>query len=306
MNGTIDLFEDNNKDNNLLDNKSKTFNKKYVIKLNKNKKDNEKTKNNKMEKMTKSFEDMMVQFQNMVQLNQLIQMNQINQMQIMNQLVELKSNVIETRQDLSYKLKELNGRIDEISNKRSNATTSRKNAISILEEDDNIDVSHLMPLCRENGISLFENRPINSNHIKSILKAKHISGFIKIFDILYKCKDLNHPDIYPIRVIKAKTLQYYNEEGVWIIDTNGTNIINILCNNIYILLYKINNDYLENGEFTENEFNDNQTFIEELDDKKVRNHILTSIKDLVINHSLNYKRKNNNIIQENNISKESV
>jgi hypothetical protein len=37
------------------------------------------------------------------------------------------------------------------------------------------------------------------------------------------------------------------------------------------------------------DFVDNQTFIQELDDKKVRNQLLTSIRDIIVNHHMNWK-----------------
>lgn len=304
-----------------LDNSgSSTKNHKYVIKLKKNKietplKQKTKTCNhvkkekkdemieNKMDKMNKTFESMMVQFQNMVQLNQLIQMNQMNQMQIMNQLLELKSNVIESRQDLSYKLKEINNQIEdikneqttqnnkiiEISNKRATGSCRKpKDSTNDIKEELN-DYSHLYPLYKENIFTLLQSRNVNMLLVKNILKSKNMSGFIKIFDMLYKSKNLQNNDIYPIRVIKAKTLQYYNENNIWLIDTNGTNIINIICSNIVLVLSKVNNDFFESGEFDSTLFVDNHNFIQELDDKKIRNQLLSSIKDLIINHNLNYK-----------------
>ena len=302
-----------------LDNSgSSTKNHKYVIKLKKNKIETplkQKTCNhvkkekkdemieNKMDKMNKTFESMMVQFQNMVQLNQLIQMNQMNQMQIMNQLLELKSNVIESRQDLSYKLKEINNQIEdikneqttqnnkiiEISNKRATGSCRKpKDSTNDIKEELN-DYSHLYPLYKENIFTLLQSRNVNMLLVKNILKSKNMSGFIKIFDMLYKSKNLQNNDIYPIRVIKAKTLQYYNENNIWLIDTNGTNIINIICSNIVLVLSKVNNDFFESGEFDSTLFVDNHNFIQELDDKKIRNQLLSSIKDLIINHNLNYK-----------------
>ena len=107
--------------------------------------------------------------------------------------------------------------------------------------------------------------------------------------MLYKSKNLQNNDIYPIRVIKAKTLQYYNENNIWLIDTNGTNIINIICSNIVLVLSKVNNDFFESGEFDSTLFVDNHNFIQELDDKKIRNQLLSSIKDLIVSHNLNYK-----------------
>ncbi len=318
-------------------------NHKYVIKLKKNKIDVPvKTKSilnssntskskkgnkddiveNKIDQMNKTFESMMTQFQHMVQLNQLIQMNQMNQMQIMNQLLELKSNVIETRQDLSYKLKEINGQINnikdvqesqnnkiiELSNKRVGGGSGRKPKDSTNDtKEDLSDYSHLCPLYKENIFSLLDRDNIDVRLVKNILKSKNMSGFIKIFDMLYKSKNLQNTDIYPIRVIKAKTLQYYNEHNNWLIDTNGTNMMNIICSNITLLLIKVNNDYFENGEFDETLFMDNHNFIQELDDKKVRNQLLSSIKDLIINHTLNYKENNKkDIIQDKEEVKKDV
>ncbi len=241
------------------------------------------------EKMTKTFEDMMLQFQNMVQLNQLIQMNQMNQIQIMNQLVELKGNVIETRQDLSFKLKELNQRIDDVSSKRTYTRKSDKKEEvgGVVEEDQ--DYSHLIPLRIENVYSLYENRDIDEKYVKNVLKTKSPSGFMKMFELLYRCKDKSKRDIYPIRVIKAKTFQYYNEDGDWVLDTNGTNVIKIVCANISLLFSKINNDYFEGEDLDMFDFVDNQTFIQEIDDKKMRNQLLISIRDVIVNHHMNYK-----------------
>lgn len=242
------------------------------------------------EKMTKSFEDMMTQFQHMVQLNQIIQMNQMNQIQIMNQLVELKGNVIETRQDLSFKLKELNQRIDEVATKRVSGGGRPKKDISESESNDvDEDYSYLFPLKIESGFSFYENRDIDDNYIKNLLKSKNPSAFVKMFDLLYRTKDKSKKDIYPIRVIKAKTFQYYNEEGNWVIDTNGTNIMKIVCANISLLFSKINNNYFEGEDMDMYDFVDNQNFIEELDDKKVRTQLLTSIRDMIVNHHMNYK-----------------
>lgn len=308
-------------------------NHKYVIKLKKNKIEvpiKQKTSNikkeinnkkvtkdevveNKIDQMNKTFESMMGQFQHMVQLNQLIQMNQMNQMQIMNQLLELKSNVIETRQDLSYKLKEINGQINnmkdvqesqnnkliEINNKRTNGPGRKPKDISNEVKEDLTDYSHLYSLYKENIFTLLQTRNVNMLLVKNILKSKNMSGFIKIFDMLYKSKNIQNNDIYPIRVIKSKTLQYYNEDGIWLIDTNGTNIINIICSNIVLILSKVNNDFFESGEFDSTLFVDNHNFIQELDDKKIRNQLLSSIKDLIINHTLNYKENNKKeIVQE--------
>ncbi len=257
----------------------------------------------KIDQMNKTFESMMVQFQHMVQLNQLIQMNQMNQMQIMNQLIELKSNVIETRQDLSYKLKEINGQIDhikntqseqgtkinELSNKRANNNGRKPKENNNDSIEDSADYSHLYPLYKENIFTLLQTRNVNMLLVKNILKSKNMSGFIKIFDMLYKSKNVQNIDIYPIRVIKSKTLQYYNEEHNWLIDTNGTNIMNIICSNLVLILSKVNNDFFESGEFDSTLFIDNHNFIQELDDKKIKNQLFSSIKDLIINHTLNYK-----------------
>ncbi len=306
MDKTIDFKQPNKKyviqlKNHKLKEESKTK-KKDELKSNK-KKNKEEVIDNKMEKMNKTFESMMVQFQNMVQLNQLIQMNQMNQMQIMNQLIELKSNVIETRQDLSYKLKEINGQIDnikneqtiqnnkiiEISNKRISSGTGRKPKDVSSEKEDISDYSHLYPLYKEKIFTLIDRDNIDINLVKNILKSKNMSGFIKIFDMLYKSKNIKNNDIYPIRVIKAKTLQYYNEYKNWLIDTNGANIINIICSNIGLVLCKVNNDFFENGEFSDTLFMDNHNFIQELDNKSTKTQLFNSIKDLIINHSLNYK-----------------
>jgi len=246
----------------------------------------------KIDKMNKTFEDMMVQFQHMVQLNQLIQMNQMNQIQIMNQLVELKGNVIETRQDLSFKLKELNQRIDDVSSKRtSNNNGSGNRSKKEKEEEviDNEDYSHLLPLKIESAYSLYDHRTIDENYVKNLLRSKNPSAFVKMFDLLYRYKDKSKKDIYPIRVIKAKTFQYYDDEGNWILDTNGTNLIKIICANIGLLFSKINNNYFEGEDLDMFDFVDNQTFIQELDDKKVRNQLLTSIRDIIVNHHMNWK-----------------
>ncbi len=278
----------------------------------------------KIDQMNKTFESMMVQFQHMVQMNQLIQMNQMNQMQIMNQLLELKSNVIETRQDLSYKLKEINGQIDnikqtqseqgakinELNNKRTSGAGRKPKEISNESVEDNTDYSHLYPLYKENIFTLIQSRDINMLLVKNILKSKNMSGFIKIFDMLYKSKNTQNIDIYPIRVIKSKTLQYYNEEHIWLIDTNGTNIMNIICSNLVLILSKVNNDFFESGEFDSTLFIDNHNFIQELDDKKIRNQLFSSIKDLIINHSLNYKesnvKKDKNVEDKEEVKKEEV
>lgn len=294
-------------------------NHKYVIKLKKNKVETplkqkvkatntkkvakEEIVDNKIDQMNKTFESMMVQFQHMVQLNQLIQMNQMNQMQIMNQLLELKSNVIETREDLSYKLKEINGQINnikdvqesqnnkiiEISNKRASSYGRKPKDVSNEMKETNIDCSHLYPMYKENIFEILDRKDLDIRIIKTILTSKNISGFIKIFNILYKSTNIHNVDIYPIRVVKAKTFQYYNEYKNWIFDTNGVNIMNIICSNISLLLIKVNNDLFESGDFNETLFMDNQNFIEELDDKKIRIQLLLSIKDLIINHTLNYK-----------------
>ncbi len=305
-------------------------NHKYVIKLKRNKNETPKVKTNikkevkgkkeeivekKIDQMNKTFESMMVQFQHMVQMNQLIQMNQMNQMQIMNQLLELKSNVIETRQDLSYKLKEINGQIDnikntqseqgakinELNNKRTSNAGRKPKEISNDSVEDNADYSHLYPLYKENIFTLLQTRNVNMLLVKNILKSKNMSGFIKIFDMLYKSKNTQNVDIYPIRVIKSKTLQYYNEDHNWLIDTNGTNIMNIVSSNIVLVLSKVNNDFFESGEFDSTLFIDNHNFIQELDDKKIKNQLFSSIKDLIINHTLNYKESNVKKDKEGNL-----
>lgn len=239
--------------------------------------------------MEKTFEELLVQFQNMVQLNQIIQMNQMNQLQIMNQLLELKGSVVETRQDLSFKLKELNLRIDEIGTKRG-PYTSRKSQEPSPEEYEE-DSTHLHVIKMENSDSIYENRDINDEYVKSLLKSKNPSALVKIFDLLYRCKDKSKRDIYPIRVIKAKTYQYYNEEGVWVLDTNGTNMMKLICSNIALLFSKINNQFYEAEEFNMYDFIDNQNFIQELDDKKVKAQLLTSIRDIVVNHHLNRSKQ---------------
>ncbi len=301
-----------NKSENLHKTKTKAKNKKDVENVSEN------IVEKKMDQMNKTFETMMVQFQHMVQLNQVIQMNQMNQMQIMNQLLELKSNVIETRQDLSYKLKEINGQIEhikdvqesqnnkiiEISNKRNGGGGGGRKAKEITNDtkEENVDYSHLYPLYKENIFTLLQTRNVDMKLVKNILKSKNMSGFIKIFDMLYKSKNLQNIDIYPIRVLKSKTLQYYNEEGIWLIDTNGTNIMNIVSSNIALVLSKINNDFFENGDFDSTLFMDNHNFIQELDDKKIRNQLFSSIKDLIINHSLNYKE----VTSKEIVSKENI
>ncbi len=246
-----------------------------------------------IEKMTKTFEDMMLQFQHMVQLNQLIQMNQMNQMQIMNQLIELKGNVIDTRQDLSFKLKEINQRIDEVAAKKGGGGSGGGGARSKKEKDqelpDNEDYSHLFPLKIENAYSLYDHRDIDENYVKNLLRSKNPSAFVKMFDLLYRCKDKSKKDIYPVRVIKAKTFQYYDEEGNWVLDTNGTNMMKFICGNIQLLFSKINNSYFEGEDLDMFDFVDNQTFIQELDDKKVRSQLLTTIRDMVVNHHMNRK-----------------
>lgn len=257
-------------------------------------------------KMEKTFEQMMIQFQSMIQLNQAIQMSQMNHLQMMSQLIELKGSVIETRQDLSFKLKEINHRIDEVSSKRSSGTKRSTGAVAGAEDEVDADYSHLHPLRVENVASLYVNRSIDDNYVRKLLKSKSQSAFMKIFDLLYKCEDKTKRDIYPIRVLKAKTFQYYNEEGNWIIDTNGVNIIKMVCANIALLLSKINNEAFENMDEEEEDdddesvekredkidmfdFVDYQTYIQELDDKKVRAQILIAIRDLVVNHQVNYK-----------------
>jgi hypothetical protein len=272
-------------------------------------------KSGSVSKMEKTFEQMMIQFQGMIQLNQAIQMSQMNHLQMMSQLIELKGSVIETRQDLSFKLKEINHRIDEVSSKRSSGTKRSTGAVAGAEDEADADYSHLHPLRMENVASLYVNRNIDDNYVRKLLKSKSQSAFMKIFDILYRCEDKTKRDIYPIRVLKAKTFQYYNEEGNWIIDTNGVNIIKMVCANISLLLSKVNNEAFGEEEMSEDEeedsddesgdesgekgksdakinmfdFVDYQTYIQELDDKKVRAQILIAIRDLVVNHQANYK-----------------
>ncbi len=283
----------------ILENQGKTN---YVIKFHKkeekksikkplfveknNTKKNTKKKEEFEDVMKEKFESMMSQFQNMVQLSQLIQMNQMNQIQIMNQLLELKTSVIDTRQDLGYRLKEINTRIDEISSKRNNGG-SKKAIKEEVQEDEN-DIIHLTPLKKETLESLYEIKDIDENFIKNVLKGKSISGYMKIFDLLYKSSETSKKDIYPIRIIKARTYQFLNENRKWEIDTNGTVILSILVNNINLLFSKINNDNYRDEEYDINEFIDNQTYIEDLNDKKIKTQLLNSIKDAIVNHSLNH------------------
>ncbi len=257
-----------------------------------------------LEKVSKSFEEMLTRFEQMVQMNQMIQMNQMTQMQMMSHLMELKASVTETRQDLGFKLKELNQKVDTIattatmasapiqrgpgrpSSKKSPQQLADSIAATLGEVDDEEDYSHLTPLHKESGQTIMQLREVDDDYIKSLIKAKTTTSFIKVFDYLYKSKEKTKRDIYPIRMIKAKTFQYFNREGHWILDTNGTNLIDIICSNIEMLMTKINNQFFEEEEFDVNDFVDNQSFIGMLDDKKVRSMILNHIRDGVINHNL--------------------
>ena len=235
--------------------------------------------------ITGKFENMMTQFQNMVQLSQLIQMNQMNQIQIMNQLLELKTSVIDTRQDLGVRLKEINQRIDEVAAKKASGGRSKKEVIQEIVQEEEGDLLHLVPLKKETILSMYEMKDIDEEFIISVLKGKNINGFMKIFDLLYKSEDSSKKDIYPIRMIKARTFQYLNENRKWIVDTNGTMIISIIQNNLDLLLSKINNDYYQDDM---NQFIDHQNFIVELNDKSVKSQIINFIKDSIQNHMSNH------------------
>lgn len=263
------------------------------------------------ERVTKSFEEMMARFEQMVQMNQMIQMNQMTQLQMMSHLMELKASVVETRQDLGYKLKELDLKVDSVAATASAAMTvvssssaprgpgrPKKQPLTqaqqlidsisaaIGEPDEVEDLSHLTPLHKENGHTIMKLREIDEDYVKSLIKAKTMTSFVKAFDYLYKSSDKSHKDVYPIRMIKAKTFQYLNREGQWILDTNGTTLLDIICSNIEMLMAKINNQFFEEEEFDVNDFVDNQAFIGSLDDKKVRAHLLNHIRDGVLNHSI--------------------
>lgn len=292
---------------------------KYTIKMNFRKKapvsgskksekseKSEKSDGVKMKMVSKSFEDMLSRFEQMVQMNQMIQMNQMTQMQMMSHLLELKASVTETRQDLGFKLKELNQKVDTIAtttipagaaaahhrgpgrpvSKKSPQQLADSIVAALGDEDEEEDYSHLTALHKESGQTIMKLREVDDDYIKSLIKAKTTTSFIKVFDYLYKSKEKTKRDLYPIRMIKAKTFQYFNREGHWILDTNGTNLIDIICSNIEMLLTKINNQFFEEEEFDVNDFVDNQSFIGMLDDKKVRNMILNHIRDGVINHTL--------------------
>ena len=261
------------------------------------------------DRVTKSFEEMMARFEQMVQMNQMIQMNQMTQLQMMSHLMELKASVVETRQDLGYKLKELDHKVDVVAATSAAAASMvayaprgpgrpKKQPVSqaqqlidsisaaIGETDETEDLSHLTPLHKENGHTIMKLREINEDYVKSLIKAKTMTSFVKAFDYLYKSPDKTHKDVYPIRMIKAKTFQYLNRDGQWILDTNGTTLLDIICSNIEMLMAKINNQFFEEEEFDVNDFVDNQAFIGSLDDKKVRAHLLNHIRDGVLNHSI--------------------
>jgi hypothetical protein len=272
-----------------------------------NTKETKETKETKgIEKATKTFEEMMTRFEQMVQMNQMIQMNQMSQLQMMSHLMELKASVVETRQDLGYKLKELNQKVDFISTAapastiiRSTAGSGRSStkkspqqladsiAATLGEMDEpGEDLSHLTPLHKESGHSISKLREIDDDYVKSLIKAKTTTSFVKVFDYLYKSQEKMKRDLYPIRVIKAKTFQYLDREGNWILDTNGTKLIDIICSNIEMLLTKINNQFFEEEEFDVNDFMDNQAFISLLDESKIRTQILNHIRDGVVNHGI--------------------
>ncbi len=268
-------------------------------------------------KATKTFEEMMTRFEQMVQMNQMIQMNQMSQMQMMSQLLELKANVVETRQDLGHKLKELDHKVDMISTSAAAAAASAASAVSVASaassrhsssgggvkkspkqlaesiaavigemDDAEEEIAHLARMHKENGETIMKLRDIDEEYIKALIKAKTTTSFVKTFDYLYKSKDQSKRDLYPIRVIKAKTFQYLNQEGKWILDTNGTKMMDIICCNIEMLMTRINNQYFEEEEFDVNDFMDNQSFIGLLDESKVRTHILNHIRDGVLNHTM--------------------
>ncbi len=275
-----------------------------------------KAKSSSIPTATKTFEEMMARFEQMVQMNQMIQMNQMTQMQMMSQLLELKANVVETRQDLGHKLKELDHKVDMISTSAAAAaaaasaaasassrhtTTSSSSAgvkkspkqlvdsiaavIGEMEEAEE-EIAHLTRLHKESGQSIMQLREIDDEYIKALIKAKTTTSFVKAFDYLYRSKDQTKRDVYPIRVIKAKTFQYLNREGKWILDTNGTKMMEIICSNIEMLLTKINNQFFEEEEFDVNDFVDNQAFIGLLDESKIKTQILNHIRDGVLNHTM--------------------
>lgn len=223
---------------------------------------------------------------------------QIGQSQLLSQLMDLKNSLMDTKAELNAKLREINGKIAELDLKTSTrsrssgaGTSAGKTSPSTEEDEDTpiVDYSHLVPLKRETVSSLYSIRRIDEGYIRNILKGKNQSSFMKVFQIIYnsqKHHEGDFEDIYPIRVLKGRTFQYY-VDGKWLHDTGGSVVIDIIVHNIKLLFTKVNSDYYASGDYDMSDFIDNQGYLETFDEKRFKTQMLSMIKDAITNHKTN-------------------
>lgn len=226
---------------------------------------------------------------------------QMGQSQLMGQLMDLKNSLLETKTELNAKLREINSKMSELDLKTSRRGGTRGSVSSTeeklgsgsggeaVEAEEGPDYSHLVSLKRESVGSLYTLRAIDENYIKNILKGKNPSSFMKVFDMIYnsqKYHEGDFEDIYPVRVLKGRTIQYY-VDGKWLHDTGGSVVIDIIVHNIKLLFTKVNSDNYASGEYDMSDFIDNQAFLETFDEKRFKSHMLSMIKDAITNHKTN-------------------
>ena len=148
--------------------------------------------------------------------------------------------------------------------------------ISKLEEriihiENNIEIS-INSIKNENLKELKnELLDINKSDVIKALLYRDYRSVIYIFKFYYKNKN-NKNYVYPIKVIKKRTFEYY-DNNKWNSDLYGYHSINVLCLNVQNLFMKYNNL----DEFDTEDFILNQEFIYKLSDKKYKKEIFKNI-----------------------------
>ena len=124
---------------------------------------------------------------------------------------------------------------------------------------------------------------IDKKEIFKVLKYNDYRALIYIFKLYYK-SNKNSKYLYPIKIISARSFEYYFN-GKWNKDLYGNHIINVICGNIQNLFLKYNSlDDTDNISY--DNFILNQSFIQKLSDEKYKKDILKHIiEEVKINNA---------------------
>jgi len=125
-----------------------------------------------------------------------------------------------------------------------------------------------------------ENFEFNSKEIYNVLSYRDNRTFAYLFKKFYIKTNSDGKYIGPIRFslnFRTRSVLEYYKNGQWNKDANAFTIIDIIIENFKTVLLKVNK--FDDKKNNEEEFMENQRFIDSLDNEKVRKTLINIIKN---------------------------